>query len=142
MRGSVSRQIFLLLALALLPAIGQALYLRDRVSWQSPVPASEMISVAEAKAWGTRAVWIDARPDEQFAAGHFPNALPLNEDRWNELLPGVLAAWSPEKRLIVYCSSQSCGSSREIAQRLRDEAQIKNVFVLEGGWEALHSPAK
>lgn len=142
MRGSVLRQIFLLLALAFLPGIGQVLYFRERVSWQSPVPASEMVSVAEAKAWGSRALWIDARPDEEFTAGHFPNALPLNEDRWNELLPDVLAAWSPEKRLIVYCSSQSCGSSREIAQRLRDEAQIKNVFVLEGGWEALHSPAK
>ncbi len=133
------RQILLLLGLACLPGIGQALYFRDRVSWQSPVPASEVVTVAQAKGWGRRALWIDARPDEQFARNHYPNALPLNEDRWNELLPNVLATWSPEKRIVVYCSSQSCGASRAVARRLRDEAQIKNVFVLEGGWEALQA---
>jgi len=36
---------------------------------------------------------------------------------------------------VVYCSSLNCNASREVARRLRDEAQLKNVFVLEGGWE-------
>ena len=53
-----------------------------------------------------------------------------------ELLPQMLATWSPEKRVVVYCSSESCGSSREVARRLREEARLKDVFVLEGGWEA------
>ena len=48
----------------------------------------------------------------------------------------MLAVWSPEKRVVVYCGSESCGSSREVARRLRNDAQLKNVFVLEGGWEA------
>jgi len=48
----------------------------------------------------------------------------------------MLAAWSPQKRVVVYCASESCGSSREVARRLRNDAQLKNVFVLEGGWEA------
>ena len=139
MRGSYPRQILLLLGLALLPGIGQALYFRDRVSWQSPVPASELVTIAQAKGWGKRALWIDARPAEEFGRDHFPGALPLNEDRWDGLLPSVLAEWSPEKRIVVYCSSQSCGASREVARRLREEAQIKNVFVLEGGWEALQA---
>jgi rhodanese-related sulfurtransferase len=59
----------------------------------------------------------------------------LNEDRWNELLPTLLAQWSLEKKIVVYCSSQSCNASREVAKRLRNEAQLKNVFVLDGGWE-------
>ena len=59
----------------------------------------------------------------------------MNEDRWNELLPQFLTAWSPEKKVIVYCSAQSCNAAREVAKRLRDEGQLKNVFVLEGGWE-------
>ncbi len=65
-----------------------------------------------------------------------PGLVLLNEDRWNELLPQMLAVWSPEKRVVVYCGSESCGSSREVARRLRNDAQLKNVFVLEGGWEA------
>ena len=129
------RQALILVALAFLPGIGQAIYFRDKVSWQSPVPASEMVTVAQARAWGRNAIWVDARPDVEFEREHVTGAVLLNEDRWNELLPQFLTAWSPEKRVVVYCSSQSCNASREVARRLRDEAQLKNVFVLKGGWE-------
>jgi len=124
-----------LIALAFVPAIGQAVYFRDKVSWQSPVPSSELVTVAQARAWDANAIWVDARPDEEFARDHVPGAVSLNEDRWNELLPQFLATWSPDKKVVVYCSSQSCNASREVAKRLRDEAQLKNVFVLQGGWE-------
>jgi rhodanese-related sulfurtransferase len=94
-----------------------------------------MVTVVQARTWGDNAIWVDARPDDEFARDHVPGALSLNEDRWNELLPQFLAAWSPEKRVVVYCSSQGCNASREVARRLRDEPQLKNVFVLQGGWE-------
>ena len=131
------RQALILVALAFLPGIGQAIYFRDKVSWKLPVPASEMVTVVQARAWGENAIWIDARPDEEFARDHVPGALSLNEDRWNELLPQFLAVWSPEKKIVVYCSSESCNASREVAHRLRNQAQppMQNVFVLEGGWE-------
>lgn len=131
------REALILVALAFLPGIGQAIYFRDKVSWQLPVPASEMVTVVQARAWGENAIWIDARPDEEFARDHVPGALSLNEDRWNELLPQFLVVWSPEKKIVVYCSSQSCNASREVAHRLRNQAQppMQNVFVLEGGWE-------
>ncbi|MEY2520303.1 MAG: hypothetical protein QOF24_2062 [Verrucomicrobiota bacterium] len=130
------RQTLVLLGLALLPGIGQALYYRDKVSWQTPVAASDLVTLAQARGWGSTAIWVDARPEEEFEREHVPNAVLLNEDRWNTLLPQMLAAWSPEKRVVVYCSSQSCGASREVARRLREEAGLKNVFVLGGGWEA------
>jgi rhodanese-related sulfurtransferase len=133
---SMLRQALIIAALALAPAIGQAIYFHDRVSWHSPVPASEMVSLDQARAWGANAIWIDARPDADYVRDHVPGAILLNEDRWNELLPGLLTVWSPDKKLVVYCSSQSCNASREVARRLRDEAQLKNVFVLEDGWEA------
>jgi len=129
------RQALVLAALALLPGIGQAIYFRDKVSWQSPIPASEMVTVAQARAWDGNVIWVDARPDAEFERDHVPDAVPLNEDRWNELLPQFLATWSPEKRVVVYCNSQSCNASREVARRLREEAQLRNVFVLQGGWE-------
>jgi rhodanese-related sulfurtransferase len=137
----VLRQALLLVALALVPAIGQAIYFRDKVSWQSPIPASEFVTVAQAQAWGANAIWVDARPDEEFARDHVPGALLLNEDRWPELFPEFVATWSPDKKVIVYCSSQDCNASREVARRLREQAQLKDregkncVFVLKGGWE-------
>ena len=129
------RQAIILAALALLPGIGEAIYFRDKVSWRSPIPASEMVTVMQARAWDGNAIWVDARPDAEFEREHIPGAVLLNEDRWNELVPQFLTMWSPEKRVVVYCSSQSCNASREVARRLRDEAQLKNVFVLQGGWE-------
>ena len=135
MKSALLRQIILLAAAALVPAIGEMIYFRDRVSWHSAIPASELVTVEQARAWGDGAMWVDARPDEDFARDHVPGAILLNEDRWNELLPQFLTAWSPEKKVIVYCSAQSCNAAREVAKRLRDEAQLTNVFVLEGGWE-------
>ena len=129
------REGLLLIALACLPAIGEAIYFRDKISWQSPIPASELVTVDQARAWGDGAIWLDARPDEEFARDHVPEAFSLNEDHWNELLPQFLPNWSPGKKVVVYCSAASCNAARDVAKRLRDEAQLKDVFVLQGGWE-------
>ncbi|HWY41370.1 MAG TPA: rhodanese-like domain-containing protein [Chthoniobacterales bacterium] len=126
---------FVIIALACLPAIGEGFYFRDKVSWQSPIPESELVTVDQARAWGSGAIWVDARPDDEFAADHVPGAFSLNEDRWNELLQQFLPNWSPDKKVVVYCSAQSCNAARDVAKRLRDEAQLKDVFVLKGGWE-------
>jgi rhodanese-related sulfurtransferase len=136
-KPSVLRQASILAVLAFLPGIGQAIYFRDRVSWQSPIPASELVTVAQARAWGDNAIWIDARPDAEFERDHVPSAILLNEDRWNDLIGPLLATWSPDKKVVVYCSSQSCNASREVAHRLRNQTQppMQNVFVLQGGWE-------
>jgi len=131
-----ARQALILAAFSLLPGIGQAIYFRDKISWQSPIPPSEMVSVDQARAWGDSTTWIDARADDEFARDHVPGAILLNEDHWKELLPQFLAAWSPGKKVVVYCSAQSCDLAREVAERLRKEAHLPDVFVLEGGWEA------
>ena len=136
MKLGAIRQALILIALASLPAIGEGFYFRDKMSWESPIPASELVTVDQAKTWGETALWIDARPDEDFARDHVPGAFSLNEDRWNELLPQFLPNWSPDKKVVVYCSAESCNAARDVAQRLRDEAQLKSVFVLNGGWEA------
>ncbi|PYL67744.1 MAG: hypothetical protein DMF20_02670 [Verrucomicrobia bacterium] len=136
MKFLLARQALILAAFSLLPGVGQAIYFRDKISLRSPIPPSEMVSVGQARQWGGGAIWIDARPDNEFARDHVPGAIPLNEDRWNELLPQFLAAWSPGKKIVVYCSAQSCDLAREVAERLRKEAQLPDVFVLDGGWEA------
>jgi rhodanese-related sulfurtransferase len=135
-RSSLVGQVLILAALALAPGVGEAIYFRHKISWQSAVLPSELVTVDQARTWGGNAIWVDARPDEEFARDHVPEALSLNEDRWNELLPQFLAVWSPGKKVVVYCSSLSCNASREVASRLRREAQLPDVFVVEGGWEA------
>ena len=132
------RQSVALLALALLPAAVQALYLRDKIPWQSRVAESDLVSVEVARSWGANALWVDARPTEEFERDHIPGAVLLNEDRWNELIPQFLEKqWSPEKKIVVYCSAASCNLAEDVARRLRDEAKLPNeIRILKGGWEA------
>jgi rhodanese-related sulfurtransferase len=133
---SFVQQAVILAALAILPGTGEAIYFRGKISWRSAILPSELVTVDQARTSGGNVIWVDARSDEEFARDHVPGALSLNEDRWNELLPQFLAVWSPEKKVVVYCSSLSCNASREVARRLHKEAQLSDVFVLEGGWEA------
>ena len=132
------RQSAVLFVLALLPAAVQALYLRDKIPWQSRVAESDLVSVKEARGWGPNALWVDARPVDEFERDHIPGAVLLNEDRWNELLPQFLAEqWSPEKKIVVYCSAASCNLAEDVARRLREEAKLPNeIRILKGGWEA------
>ena len=129
------KQAAIVLLVALLPALGEAICFRGKISWQSAIPASEMVTLDQAQAWGQTVIWVDARPNEEFAQKHVPGAILLNEDHWNELLPQFLVTWAPGKKVVVYCSSLSCNASREVARRLRKEAQLPDVFVLKGGWE-------
>ncbi|HVI82834.1 MAG TPA: rhodanese-like domain-containing protein [Chthoniobacterales bacterium] len=135
MKFRAVREGLLLIALAALPAIGEGLYLRDKVSWQSSIPPSELVTVDQAKAWGDGTIWVDARSDEEFANDHVPGAFSLNEDHWNELLLQFLPNWSPDKKVVVYCSAESCNAARDVAKRLGDEARLKDIFILQGGWE-------
>ena len=135
---AVLRQSALLLALALLPAAVQALYLRERIPWQSRVAESDLVEVETARAWGANVIWVDARPVDEFERDHVPGAVSLNEDRWSEALPQFLANdWSPEKKIVVYCSAASCNLAEDVARRLRAEAKLPNdIRILKGGWEA------
>jgi rhodanese-related sulfurtransferase len=135
---SLARQVAVMAAVALLPAAGEAIYFRNNISWRSAVAPSEMVTVDQARAWADAAIWVDARPDDEFARDHVPGAISLNEDRWDELFPQFSTVWSPEKRVVVYCSAESCDLARDVAERLRKTTQppMENVFVLEGGWEA------
>lgn len=132
------RQTAVLLALALLPAGVEALYFRDKIPWQSRVAESDLVSVEVARGWGANALWVDARPTIEFERDHIPGAISLNEDRWSEALAEFLAReWSPEKKIVVYCSSQSCNLAEDVARRLREEAKLPNeIRILNGGWEA------
>jgi len=132
------RQSAALLALALLPALVQAFYLRDKIPWQSRVAESDLVEVATARGWGDNALWIDARPSNDFERDHIPGAISLNEDRWSEGLAEFLATqWSPDKKIVVYCSAADCNLAIDVARRLREEAKLPNeIRILKGGWEA------
>ncbi len=94
---------------------------------------SESITVSEAQAL-PGALWVDARSSQEYAAGHVPGAVSCPEAS-DDLAP-VLAAWSTGQLVVVYCSSDACDASRDLAAQLRPELAGASVRFLLGGWDA------
>jgi 3-mercaptopyruvate sulfurtransferase SseA len=127
-------QILLLLLLALIPAAVLAQFHPHRPLWHKPSPKGE-VSIQQVEQWPTSAVlWLDARSQEQYQLDHVPGALSLNEDQWEENLAQVVTAWQPGLKVVVYCDSNSCDASHQVATRLEREMGWSDVYVLQGGW--------
>jgi len=108
-----------------------------RVLFQPPVLADGEVLMKTANQWNPPPVWVDARSRSAYARGHIPGAhlLTLDEkENFEQLLfaldkEGVLDGGRP---LVVYCSSVSCQTSREVASRLRERYPDLKVFTLHG----------
>jgi rhodanese-related sulfurtransferase len=86
--------------------------------------------------WSPPPIWVDARSDDRFAAGHVTAAVSVNEDAWDEGLGRFLQIWQPGAKIVVYCDGADCQASELVAQRLRRELDLEDVYVLAGGFEA------
>lgn len=88
------------------------------------------------------AVFVDARPKEEYDAGHIPGAVHLSYDE-AAFDPARLESFDPQgKPIIVYCGGGTCELSKNLAWALIN-ADKKKVFVFIGGtpeWEAAGYP--
>jgi rhodanese-related sulfurtransferase len=128
------RQAVLILLAALVPA-GLTAVVHPRLppwSKEKLAPGEERLKTVLA--WGPKVLWVDARSQHEYDAEHVPGAILLNLEDWNSLYPRFLDRWSPEEKIVVYCSSRSCEMSHEVAARL-EKSGISPVYVLKGGWE-------
>lgn len=110
---------------------------------QEPLRNDEVSMQAIAERWQGKVLWIDARPQEQYDAGHIPEALLLNEQKFDDQLFSHLDILQTNTRpIIVYCSGARCDASRHVLERLKQTLPIENAFVLKGGWNAWQEAAK
>ena len=91
-------------------------------------------------------VFVDARDDEHYTAGHIPRAWQLNHYRPEGYLPVVLPACLGAIKVVVYCNGGHCDDSEFAAVMLR-EAGVppENLFVYVGGindWTAQGHPVE
>lgn len=92
--------------------------------------------------WKGDVLWIDARPQEQYDAGHVPGALLLNEQKFEEQLVTYLDVLQTNKKpIILYCSAAKCEASRKVLEHLKQVLPIENAFILKGGWQAWQQTA-
>lgn len=131
------RDCLLLLLLAAVPALLTFWLHPRRPAWVKPAVAQ--VTLAEIARWPPPVLWVDAREAPAYTSEHIPGAVLLNETEWERLLPGFLEAWRPEARVVVYCDTQACNASEEVARRLQRELNLSDVSVVKGGWAAWKS---
>ena len=105
---------------------------------QQDALAEGEISIGKALEWEEAGgvIWLDARAEAKFAAGHIPGAILLNEFDFNQqLMESFHLVANQDQPLVVYCGSHSCKASTKIANELRDKG-FNDVYVLKGGWDA------
>ena len=129
------RQALLIMLIALIPAGVAAFVHPRRPEWSREILAPGEERLKTVLAWGSAVLWVDARSQRDYETEHIPGALSLNLEEWDTLFPRFLDQWSPERKVVVYCSSLSCAMSHEVADRLT-QSGVSPVYVLKGGWEA------
>ena len=95
-----------------------------RVTWEEATPR------VAAGEW----LLVDARDEEHFAARHIPGAISLPAHAYPEMLQFFAEDHGTHKTVVVYCGTEDCDVSTELAARLREEAGLADVRVLEGGF--------
>lgn len=104
---------------------------------QEPLRDDEVSLQMIHERWKGDVLWIDARPQEQYDAGHVPGALLLNEQKFEDQLFGLLDTLQANRKpIIVYCSAAKCDASRNVLERLKQTLPVEHAFVLKGGWRA------
>ncbi|TVR50637.1 MAG: rhodanese-like domain-containing protein [Puniceicoccaceae bacterium] len=133
----IAGQACLILLLSLVPAAA-AWWLHP--DFDTPIrfglPAGT-VRLAEARSWPDPVLWIDARTETERADGLLPGAIHLHFDAWEDGFFDLVERWEPGMRIIVFCGSTGCQTSREVAQRLQSDLGDNDIWVLHRGWDAL-----
>lgn len=116
---------------------------RSVVCDQEVLP-EHFVCVSTVETWPASSVlWVDARPRADWEKTGLKDAVLLNdqEDWFSLEAEFMMRVLSAEKsRVVVYCNQSGCGSSKYVANQLRErhaEDLGFAVYVLEGGMKAL-----
>ena len=91
-------------------------------------------------------IFVDARGDEHYQAGHIPGAYQLDYYHPEKYIAAVLPLCQTATNIVVYCTGGECEDSEMTAVTLRDTG-VPNakLFVYPGGiteWEASKQPVE
>lgn len=82
-------------------------------------------------------VFIDARDDDHYQAGHIPGAYQLDHYHPEKYLAAALPACQAAETIVVYCKGGSCEDSEQTALLLRGSPGVPKdkLFVYVGGFD-------
>jgi rhodanese-related sulfurtransferase len=81
-------------------------------------------------------IFIDARDEEHYQAGHIPGAFHFDRFRPENYLTNVLQVCMTAQEIVFYCNGGECDDSEHAAIMLRDSLQIpkEKLFIYGGGF--------
>ena len=133
-------QALVLLLLSGVAAVGVHFWHPMAPAWYlvvAPMQEDEVTVERVKGEFGGKVLWLDARPEDQFVAGHIPEAKLLNEQGFNEQLFELIDVLQKNTLpVVIYCGGEKCEASRKIKERLVESLPMENVWVLKGGWPA------
>lgn len=90
------------------------------------------------------AIFADARPAADYAAGHIQGALSLPDQEFDSWAEEFIAATEPETVIITYCEGVQCLLSKSLAQRLIDLGYVNTHYLVDGWgrWKAKGLPVE
>lgn len=102
-------------------------------------PLGLMISAEEAKKlFDEGAVFLDARIESEFKAGHVPQAFHLNSSTFGTpAAADAMKALDPSQPAVIYCGGGDCDASKNLAILLQG-AGFNRLHIFEAGfpdWE-------
>lgn len=102
------------------------------------VPAAEGIPLlrldqAHALWRDANTVFVDVRPDTDYAVGHISGAVHLPLEAYDERFPALRSRLESASAIVVYCKSHDCMKSLWVAIRLRD-AGLTQTKIYPAGW--------
>lgn len=135
MKARILQKCLIIVALSLTGA-GYSLFSgMAPLPWVAPELAPGEIRLVDANALDP--IWVDARSLEKYEQAHIPDAVFFDEDAWDDSLVDLMNRWLTEPHpIVVYCGSESCGTSRRVAERLREALPDAEIYSLKGGWDA------
>jgi rhodanese-related sulfurtransferase len=101
----------------------------------SPSGRQMAITLDEAKNMhqSKGAVFIDARPQEEFTKGHIQDAISLPWHEAEQRVMDVTADFANNAVIVTYCDGDTCDLSKDLALFL-ENLGFTNVRVLVNGW--------
>ena len=90
-------------------------------------------------------LFLDARDDSHYQAGHIPGAYQLDYFHPEKYLGALLPLLQAAQQIVVYCNGGDCEDSQHTAIMLRDDAAVpaQKLLVYGGGiteWSANRLP--
>ena len=82
-----------------------------------------------------QALFIDARPAEEFNELHVPKSLNITPDRVETGVPEKVAGLAKDQEIVVYCGQVSCDLALKVAEKLQ-ALGFTRVTAYIGGFRA------